>query len=192
MNCPSCSQPVADDAPSCAGCGLSIELLDRKFGAVPRHFPHVTDIAAELTRWQSARLEWHSRYFERAFPQARFVMFLTRLPRGANVREYGFWLFNRARFSLDEARGGNNFSILLTIDCAGGQAAMTVGYGLELLLPEQTLREVLESVSRDFAKGRYYRGCERCLYAVIRLLKPLGVRGRPPAPVPEQAEAEIY
>ncbi len=158
--------------------------LDQRFGVVPWHRAGVTDTTGLISDRQLARLERWRDYFQRRFPKANLSVFMRRQPPEFELRAYNFWLANRGNFGGSLPQLGQNNLVLLTIDPGAGQAALTVGYGLEPYLSEEALQAVLEKASGSFRRGDYAGGVRRCIRALVRLLRDnlLAAGGGAPAP----------
>jgi uncharacterized membrane protein YgcG len=173
MKCPACSNCLDAPAPICPTCEFTLRQLDRKFGTVPLHSRHLTDRASSLTLDEVKRLQKLLQRFEEKFPQSVFSVFVTDLPTGTNIREYTFWLANRARFGSVDAVGGENFALLLVIEAATRSAALTVGYGLEKFVLEDDLSVALTAAAPALRSGELERGIQLCVEEITRQLSDL-------------------
>jgi uncharacterized membrane protein YgcG len=171
MKCPACATPLAAPAAECPKCKFTLRRLDTKFGTVPLHSRYLTDRANSLTVQEITRLGEFLQRFERRFPQSLFSVFVADLPEGENVKEYAFWLSNRARFSSIEAAGSENFDLLLVVEPSAGTAVLTVGYGLEKYISEDDLRDALTEALSDFCKREFENGIRTCIEAITRRLR---------------------
>jgi len=163
MKCPACAAPLESPADSCPACKFTLRRLDSKFGTLPLRNRYLTDRARSLSLDEISRLRLELQRFENKFPQSLFSVFLTDLEVGSNVREYAFWLANRARFSSAESEAEENFDLLLVIDPKHGAAALTIGYGLEDYVPEEDLRETLAAAEPTLHKGQVERAIRICI-----------------------------
>lgn len=131
--------------------------------------------------------------FHRRFPQCLFSVFVAGLQRGTSVREYAFWLANRARFSPLTHALGDNYDLLLVIDVSGQAAALTAGYGLEEHLREQDLQATVEAFTHGMRNGSLPAGVESCVAHVAARLSErwleLHVKRSPGATAPDAQEA---
>ena len=119
---------------------------------------------------QITRLRELLRRFEQKFPQSIFSVFVTDLPAGTSIGEFTFWLANRARFASAEAIGEENFDLLLAIEADSGNAALTVGYGLENFILEDDLNAVLAAALPALRSGDLERGIRLCVEGMTRQL----------------------
>ena len=163
MKCPACAQTIAEPVPVCPACKFTLRRLDSKFGTVPLHTRYLTDRASRLTLDEVARLRELLRRFENKFPQSPFSVFVTDFPTETNIREFTFWLANRARFGFAEATGPENFDLLLVIEAETGNAALTVGYGLEKFISEDDLNGVLNRALPALSRGELEDGIRLCI-----------------------------
>jgi uncharacterized membrane protein YgcG len=190
MKCPSCGSPFATPVPECPNCRLSLDRLDAKFGAVPRHMRYLTDRSGKLPLSAISKLRGLLQIFERKFPQAPFSVFVTDHVPNGSISEYTFWLANRARLSPLEATTGNNFDLLLGINVDSGEAALTVGYGLENYLTENDLESVLGAAEGAFRAGDVPRGIRECVQVMTNRLREIAKANetRPSPSVPANGE----
>ena len=176
MKCPSCSSPLAAAEPRCPACKLTLQTLEIKFGAVPRHSMYFTDRTDRVPLREMATIRRMLELFHRRFPQCLFSVFVAELPRGTAVGEYAFWLANRARFSSVEEVHGENFDLLLVVDFSGNAAALNVGYGLEEHLREEDLRAALEAFEEAIRGGDLPGAVQACLDLTAERLRERWLR----------------
>ena len=163
MKCPACGNNLDAPAAACPNCKFALRRLDTKFGTVPLHSRYLTDRASSLTSAEAKRLGKLLQRFEEKFPQSVFSVFVTDLPAGSNVSEFAFWLANRAQFGSVEAVGENNFDFLLVVEAETGNAALTVGYGLEDVISQDDLDATLTAALPALRIGRLDRGIRLCV-----------------------------
>jgi hypothetical protein len=168
MKCPSCSGLLPTPEPRCPTCGLTLQKLDVKFGLVPRHSRFLSDRSGKLEAGQLDELREQLRVFELKFPQVLFSVFVTDLPAGSSVQEYGFWLANRARFSSIQKSPGDNFDLLLVIDLSGNAASLTTSYGLEKYVSAEDLEDALAALAEGARDGRVPDGIRACIRFVTQ------------------------
>jgi len=176
MKCPSCHAPLAEPAPQCPGCGLTLDQLDQKFGLVPLYSRYFTDRTGKLSARAIEQLRDLLRLFERKFPQILFSVLVVNLGPRFSISEYAFWLMNRARFGMLEAVGPKNFELLLVVDPEGRTAALASGYGLEHYLPEQELENSLAAGMPGFRNGDLARGIHDCVNFMMLRLREIALR----------------
>jgi uncharacterized membrane protein YgcG len=174
MKCPACGNSLDAPAAVCPSCKFSLRRLDTRFGSVPLHSRYLTDRASSLTRAEAKRLGDQLQRFEKKFPQSVFSVFVTDLPAGTSISEYAFWLANRAQFGSVEAVGEYNFDLLLVIDADTGNAALTVGYGLEKIISEEDLNVALTAALPSLRGGQLERGIRLCVEEMTKQLTDIG------------------
>lgn len=152
-----------------------MEKMDRKYGKAPLHARYLTDRAERLAIAELKKLREELHVFTKKFPQLLFSIFITELPPGGQVSEFVFWLANRAQFSPTEARGADNFDILLVLDPATKTAALTIGYGLEETLSEGDLQRALEAAERSWLEGDLAGGLHACIDWLTHKLRDLSL-----------------
>jgi uncharacterized membrane protein YgcG len=173
MKCPSCHIPFSEPVGQCPNCKLTLQQLDLKFGAVPRHSRFVTDYSGSLSQRNVSEVRALLRLFNRKFPQSRFSIFVTNQIPAGTVGEYAFWLMNRARFGFADAIGGENFDLLLAIDVQRNAAALTIGYGLEHYLTERDLECALAEAASGFHEGDFTRGITVCVEFMMNRMREI-------------------
>jgi uncharacterized membrane protein YgcG len=191
MRCPNCEVAFATPIPECPACKLALNRLDAKFGAVPRHTRYLTDRSGKLPLPAIQKLRGLLQIFEKKFPQAVFSVFITDHVPGGSISEYTFWLANRARLSID-AVAGDNFDLLLGINLNSGEAALTVGYGLENYLTENDLESALSSARDAFSIGDMPRGIRECVRFVMNRMREVAKANEPQTTVPVTTTSEDY
>jgi uncharacterized membrane protein YgcG len=134
------------------------------------HTRYLTDRSSSMTLDEVERLRDLLQRFETKFPQSVFSVFVTDLPAGTNIREFTFWLANRARFGSVEATADQNFDLLLVIDAETHNAALTVGYGLEKFILEDDLSVALAAALPALRDGDLERGIRLCVEEMTRQL----------------------
>lgn len=175
MRCPSCRAELAEASPQCPHCKLTLRRLDTRFGAVPRHSLYVTDRSASLPLRDVTELRKLLDLFRRKFPQSLFSVFIMPRINGGTLAEYAFWLANRARFSSIEAKGAENFDVLLAIDLHTRAAVLQIGYGLENHLSENDLENALAQAASFFARNEIAGGVRACVDFMLERMREVVV-----------------
>ena len=195
MKCPTCTRPLAAE-PRCPSCKLTLQTLDIKFGAVPRHSMYFTDRTDRVPLREMAAVRRMLELFHRRFPQCLFSVFVAELPRDAAVGEYAFWLANRARFSSADEVRGENFDLLLVVDLSGRAAALNVGYGLEEHLREEDLHAAVEAFTGAMRGDNLPGAVQGCLDVMTERLSErwmlLNEASRGGSVVPQRAAEETW
>ncbi len=176
VKCPGCARALEQLAEECPHCRFSLHRMNVKYGAIPLHTRYLTDRAACLTLTEIKKLRERLDRFTKKFPQILFSIFISPLPRGGKVNEFVFWLANRARFSSTEARGPENFELLLVLDPEARTAALTMGYGLEHALREEDLQSALADAASAWEEGHIANGLFACIDAMTQKLQELSLR----------------
>jgi len=99
----------------------------------------------------------------RRFPQLFVAVYTGSLGEMANMRQFGFWLLNRAAFEDVPAHKPNEAGILLTIDAESKSASITFGYLLDAFLEESDTFESLSRAHSYWLEGKYAAGIVRTL-----------------------------
>jgi uncharacterized membrane protein YgcG len=183
MKCPSCQTELSGSVAQCPNCTLTLQRLDVKFGAVPRHSRYVTDFTGSLSSHDIAQVRGLLRLFNRKFPQSRFSVFVTNQIAEGTAAEYAFWLMNRARFGFPEATGNENFDLLLTIDVQRSAAALIVGYGLENYVTERDLERALAEAASGFHDSDFARGICVCVEFMMNRMREIAKKLEAAKPV---------
>lgn len=131
----------------------------------------VNDVAGLMKRKLRDQAEKALLRFEKQFPQLFFAVHFTALTEMTSLRQYAFWLLNRASIGkLDAARPNEN-GILMVVDINSKTATITHGYLLDPYLREEELFEVLSRAHAYLAEGDYVRAIKvatKQLSAVMR------------------------
>jgi uncharacterized membrane protein YgcG len=175
--------------PRCPECRLTLQKLDLKFGLVPRHSRYLSDRAGKLDLGDMEEVREQLRLFERKVPQVLFSVYVTDLPAGTSVREYAFWLANRARFTPIQKSPAENLDMLLVIDLFGNNAALIGSYGLEKFVPEGDLDEALAELATGMRSGSVPDGIRACIKFLTKRVRQRVGEARRSAAAPQPAEA---
>lgn len=155
VRCPVCEHFLEETSAACRGCGFSLPLADAHYGACPQATARVSDHAGLLTRGARAALMKAGIEFEQRFPGLRLTVLVHELPPGVPRRPYLFWMFNRCGLHTAIEKGGANRHVLLWIDPGELQVSAMVGYGLEPLVSEELLSQVLEAAVTPMTTGQW-------------------------------------
>jgi len=128
------------------------------FGAVPRIHREVHDDVGVLTAHQTKDMQMQIMRMREKYPQLHVQVLFYSTSKEYPVRTQVFWLFNAAAFAGDIHRGGDNHTFLVAIDPLIGEAALMPGYGLEPMLDEDILGEMLNCVEDYWADGDWVGG----------------------------------
>ena len=144
--------------------------LDQRFGRDEWRLSRLADGAGLMRSAERERVELAMDRFQGRFPQLFFAVF-TGGPGGrSDVRQFGFWLLNRAAFEDVALERPNECGILLTIDPDAKAAGLTWGYGLDPFLNESDTFTVLSRAHAYWVEGRFSEGVLRVIRELERLL----------------------
>ena len=171
MRCPRCVQEVAADSALCPHCGFGLAALDEVFGEDAVILDRLTDAARCLRLRDREAIEESLDRFEEMFPQLFAAVYLGFLPRMTSIRQFGFWLMNRAAVTSVDYTKPNDHGILLVVDLNSQSASLTLGYRVEPFLRERDLMGILKSGHAGLAAGDYGRGVRKSLKQLKRVLR---------------------
>jgi len=169
--CPRCTQWIAPGAEDCLHCGFSLVVMDEVFGGDAVLLDRVTDAAGALSQTDGERVGQALRAFEERFPQLFAAVYCGALPPQTSLRQFGFWLLNRAAICDLEATRPNENGALFILDIHGRAAALVPGYFLECYLDESDQQCVLEAARRDFRRGLWPAGLIAAINELTRRLR---------------------
>lgn len=111
--------------------------------------------------------------FEAKFPQLFVSIYLGALDEATDLRQCGFWLLNRTRFSDVALDRPNATGILILVDVNAKSASITYGYALMPYLNEDLTFAALSAGHPMFLQGDY----PGALKAVIQKLEAILIKG---------------
>lgn len=188
MKCPRCVQVIHRGAGSCPHCGFSLVDADQRFGGEEIRIRRLEDAAGLMRSVERKRVEATMDRFERSFPQLFFAVH-TGLPEGrSDLRQFGFWLLNRAAFEDVGVDRPNEQGILLTLDPDGKAAGMSWGYMLDAFLTEDDTFVCMSRAHAYWVEGRFAEGIVRVLEQLTQILEK---RSRQARRDPESFERRI-
>jgi hypothetical protein len=171
MKCPRCVQNIHRAAESCPHCGYAMADADANFGADDVRMRLLTDQAGIFRRGDRGRVERALDRMARRFPQLFVAIFTGSLGELSRLRQFGFWLLNRAAFEDLPADKPNEAGILLTIDPESKAAGIVFGYLLDPYLDERDTFECLSRAHAYWLEGLYTEGVLRALAHLEVVLK---------------------
>lgn len=171
MKCPRCVQRIHRAAALCPHCGFSMADADARFGADDVRLRCLTDAAGILRRGDRARLEAAMERFGRSFPQLFVAIYTGTLGEVANLRQFGFWLLNRAAFEDLPPDKPNEAGILLTIDPESKAAGIVFGYRLDPFLEESDTFQCLSRAHAYWLEQRHADGILKVLEHLTGILR---------------------
>ncbi len=170
MKCPRCIQPIHRAADACPHCGFSIADADLRFGDEEVRLRCLSDTAGVLKSSDRELVGSAMDRFDRKFPQLFIAVYTGSLGEVSSIRQFGFWLLNRAVFEHPTADKANEAGVLLTIDPASKTAGFVYGYLLDPFLDESDTFECLLRAHSYWLEGRYADGITRALRHLERIL----------------------
>ncbi|MBK1815569.1 hypothetical protein JIN84_08080 [Luteolibacter yonseiensis] len=163
MKCPRCVQRIHRAAASCPHCGFTLADADANFGSEDVRLRCLTDSAGILRRGDRPTVEAAMEKISRRFPQIFVAVYTGSLGEVANIRQFGFWLLNRAAFEDVPVEKPNEAGILITIDPESKAAGMVFGYLLDPFLDESDTFDCLTRAHSHWLEGRYADGILRVI-----------------------------
>jgi uncharacterized membrane protein YgcG len=155
---------------SCPHCGFEIADADAQFGAGEVRLHCLSDHAGVLKRGERERAAALLDRFLVRFPQLFFAVHTSVLSELASLRQFGFWLLNRAAFDDLGADRPNEGGILLVIDPEAKVAGLSFGYLLEPYLDEAETFEALTAAHPFLQQGQYLQAIVEVEKRLSRLL----------------------
>jgi len=161
---------------------------DERFGGGEVSLRRLTDGAGLLRKRERAKVEAALARFDAKFPQLFVAVYTGVLGEVSNLRQFGFWLLNRAAFEDVPVHKPNEAGILLTIDPESKGAGMVFGYLLDPFLEEGDTFDCLSRAHAHWLEGRYGDGIVKLLSHLESVLKR---RSRQARRDPEKFERRI-
>jgi hypothetical protein len=189
MRCPHCVEWTGPALAACPSCGFHLGLIDQVFGSEPVFLDRMTDATRCLGLKERGIVDRELDRFEASFPQLFAAVYIGYLPATTNVREFGFWLLNRAALPAVDFTKPNHHGLLLVIDQSSRTASLTAGYFVEPFLEDRDLLEALRAGHPMLVAGDPARGAVRCLRRVVRVLR---ARSRQAARHPARFAARFH
>lgn len=143
---------------------------DRDFGHEEVRIQSLTDCAGILRRGDRHRVEQAMELLSRRFPQVFVAVYTGALGEVANIRQFGFWLLNRAAFEDVPVEKPNEAGILITIDPESKAAGIVFGYLLDPFLDESDTFDCLSRGHAYWLEGRYSEGLQRVIQHLDSIL----------------------
>ena len=188
MNCPRCVQNIHRAAELCPHCGFSLADADERYGHGELRLHRLTDSAGVFRRDERARVEAVLERVGRRFPQLFVAVYTGALGEVSNIRQFGFWLLNRAAFDDLPPDKPNEAGILLTLDPESKAAGIVFGYLLDPYLDQRDTFECLSRAHPFWLEQRYAEGVVRALWQLEALLQK---RSRQARRDPEQFQRKV-
>lgn len=170
MRCPVCQSSLTEGAPQCPTCQFSLDKADKVFGAPPVLEESCTDLAGVLSDRDEKKIRAAQAGLKRLFPEVQVSVVLEHLRPGLPLGAYTFWLFNRGNLAQPIVTGGNCQLVLFVVDARELCLSCMVGYGLEPLLRDETIRQIVAAANAGLQRRHYAEGL---LLALQRLEEEL-------------------
>jgi uncharacterized membrane protein YgcG len=170
MMCPRCVQVIHRGAGTCPHCGFGISSVDARYGAEEVVIRRLEDQAGLMRSSEREKVEVAMDRFQKRFPQLFFAVCTSRAEGRSDVRQFGFWLLNRAAFKDVPLDRPNECGILLTIDPDAKSAGITWGYALDAFLTAEDSFLFLSRAHAYWVEGRYSEGVIRGLKQLSKVL----------------------
>ena len=142
-----------------------------RFGAEDVRLRCLADAAGLLRRRDRERVEEAMEHFSWRFPQLFVAIYTGSLGEIGELRQFGFWLLNRAAFEDLPAGKSNAAGILLVIDPESKAASMTFGYLLDPFLDDCDTFDCLTRAHSRWLEGRYADGIVKALAQLEAVLQ---------------------
>jgi len=163
---------------------------DEVFGYEEIRVRKFTDAAGVFRMKEQEPMRLVMEQFEAKFPQLFVSVYLGAFEDLTSLRQFGFWMLNRADYEDVELERPNENGILIVVDVNGKSASITYGYALNPYLDEDSTFVALSAGHPLFLQSDYLGA----LRAVIRKLEIILVRGwrrvqkNPEAVLPESGQ----
>lgn len=164
MRCPVCQQSLHETSPACPHCSFDLAVAEKHLGIAPQLRPDLTDLAGVLSNRQHTAILRVLREKERRFPQVRFAVVTVQIPPQTPLRAYSFWLLNRGSLASQMEKGGACRLVLLVVDAAQYQLCCMLGYGLEPLVGETALQNIVRPARAMLSRRDLGGAIHACLH----------------------------
>jgi uncharacterized membrane protein YgcG len=146
---------------------------DELFGGQDVRLRKFTDQAGVLRMKEREPMRRILERFEAKFPQLFVSVYLAAFEDLTSLRQFGFWMLNRAAYEDVDLARPNACGILIVVDVNSRQASITYGYALNPYLDEDSTFGALSAGHPMFLQSDYLGA----LRAVIRKLEGILIRG---------------
>ena len=175
MRCPYCHSPLEENSAECPTCKLTLSRVSALLGPVPRTAPGIGETLRVLDKRSIKKLAARIDEMQRRFPQVKMHIIVRDFPSIYPFDLFLFLTFNHARLSIEAHKGCENRDILLVVDPSQARCGLTVGYGLEPFLREETLDHLLELAEPAFRDQRWLDGFTTIVDGLDRLLESVAI-----------------
>lgn len=162
----------------CPHCGFGIAEMDARHGKDNVSLRRLADVAGLMKSRERSKVQAALDGFGRRFPQLFFAVYTGSGQGGGNVRQFGFWLLNRAAFEDVPIDRPNEAGILLVIDPETKAASVTWGYLLDPFLTEEDTFLCLSRAHAYWLEGRFAEGTVRLVSQLGKILAKRAAQAR--------------
>ncbi|MGD1979634.1 MAG: TPM domain-containing protein [Akkermansiaceae bacterium] len=173
MKCPRCVQKTHMGADSCPHCGFTLDHADELFGKTDVRVRKFSDVAGVFRMREREPMRRVLERFEERFPQLFVSVYLGAFDDLNNLRQFGFWMLNRAAYEDVDLERPNSNGILIVVDVNAKSASITYGYALMPYLDENSTFHALSAGHPMFLQSDYLGA----LKAVIGRLEKILIKG---------------
>lgn len=178
MKCPRCVQRIHRAAGGCPHCGFTLADADNLFGGEDLQMRLLSDSAGLMRHEEKGRLLSAMERFNRTFPQLFVAVHTGSCGGMGNLRQFGFWLLNRAKFEDLPTDRGHLSMVLLVIDADVRSAGISFSYGLDAFLDEDDTFQCLARAHAYWLEGRHAEGAIKVIEQLAVVLKKRSVQVR--------------
>jgi len=178
MKCPRCVQVIHRGAAPCPHCGFSIADADARFGPGDFSLRCLSDLGGLIRSSERGKVERAITRFGKKFPQLFFAVHTGPTGEGGNLRQFGFWLLNRAAFEDVPVEKPNEAGILLSIDPETKSAGITWGYLLDAFLTEDDTFAALSRAHAYMLEGHFADAAVKVIEQLTNVLARRSAQAR--------------
>lgn len=146
---------------------------DEVFGSGDVRVRKFADVAGAFRMKERESMRKVLERFEARFPQLFVAVYLGAFEDLNNLRQFGFWMLNRAAYEDVDLERPNSNGILIVVDVNGKSASITYGYALNPYLNENSTFAALSAGHPMFLQADYLSA----LKAVVRKLERTLIKG---------------
>ena len=166
MVCPRCQMNFGEEPDCCPGCGYHFGRACEAFPFSPPPLALVMNPGGLVADGLEESLQGPYQALRTSFPQIDLSFCFVTLSPGTPLSEFGFWLFNAAPGAVD-ARA---WHLLVTVDFASGQIALTPGYAIEPFVKSGDWTANLAATATAGSRGHWTEALEIFLHNARRIL----------------------
>jgi uncharacterized membrane protein YgcG len=152
--------------------------MDARHGKDNVSLRRLADLAGLMKSRERSKVQASLDDFCRRFPQLFFAVYTGSGRGGGNVRQFGFWLLNRAAFEDVPVDRPNEAGILLVIDPETKAASVTWGYLLDPFLTEEDTFLCLSRAHAYWLEGHFAEGTVRMISQLGKILSKRAAQAR--------------